>query len=139
LLSSRLEKEAATEQSTLLGIRASSLGQEVRTLSGGNQQKVVLAKWILTNPKILLLDDPTRGVDIGAKAEIYAYMARLTARGTAILLISSELPELLLLSDRIIVLHRGSLTGEFPRAAATPERILAAAMGAGGVRGGQTP
>jgi len=90
----------------------------------------VLAKWLGAEPRVLLLEDPTRGVDVGAKREIYALMRAWTGEGMAILLISSELPELLGLSDRILVLHRGSLSGEFTREEATQERVLAAAMGA---------
>ncbi|MGI8494612.1 MAG: xylose ABC transporter ATP-binding protein [Pyrinomonadaceae bacterium] len=99
------------------------------TLSGGNQQKVVLAKWLLTNPKILFLDEPTRGIDVGAKQEIYAYINSLAKSGLAIVMVSSELPEVLGLSDRILVLHEGRLTGEFTKAEATPEKVMAAATG----------
>jgi ABC-type sugar transport system ATPase subunit len=94
-----------------------------------------MAKWLETRPGVMLLEEPTRGVDIGAKQEIYALLNQWTAQGMAILLISTELPELLLLSDRIVVLHRGRLAAEFARAEATPEKILAAAMGAAGDRG----
>lgn len=122
---------AATEAlGQRLSLRAAVFGMETGLLSGGNQQKVALAKWLQVEPKVLLLDEPTRGIDIGAKREIYALLDQLTAQGVAIMLISSELPELLALSDRMIVLHRGRLTAEFTRNQATPERILAAAMGA---------
>jgi len=124
-----LERRSAAAQAEALSIRLASLDQDVGTLSGGNQQKVVLAKWLETRPRILLLEEPTRGVDIGAKSEIYGLMRRWTAGGMAILLISTELPELLLLCDRILALHRGRVTAEFARAEATPEGILAAAMG----------
>jgi len=110
-------------------LRAASLDVEVGTLSGGNQQKVAIAKWLQTRPKLLLLDEPTRGIDIAAKREIYQLMDQWTAEGIAILLITSEMPELLSLSDRIVVLHRGQVTAEFTRAQATPEAVLAAAMG----------
>ena len=123
------ERAVAARQASALNIRLTSLDQAVGTLSGGNQQKVVLAKWLEARPRVLLLEEPTRGVDIGAKSEIYSLMRRWTSEGMAILLISSELPELLLLSDRILALHRGSVTAEFARDAATPEMILAAAMG----------
>ena len=99
------------------------------TLSGGNQQKVVLGKWLLTNPKVLFLDEPTRGIDVGAKQEIYAEINQLAKAGMAIVLVSSELPEVLGLSDRVIVLHEGRLTGEFARDEATPEKVMAAATG----------
>ncbi|HXQ82410.1 MAG TPA: sugar ABC transporter ATP-binding protein [Opitutaceae bacterium] len=123
------ERASAARQAAALNIRLASLDQAAGTLSGGNQQKVVLAKWLETQPRVLLLEEPTRGVDIGAKSEIYALMRQWTSAGMAILLISSELPELLLLCDRILALHRGAVTGEFSRGEATPERILAAAMG----------
>jgi|CZKI01.1.fsa_nt_gi ribose transport system ATP-binding protein len=123
------ERASAARQAEALGIRLASLDQPVSTLSGGNQQKVVLAKWLETRPHVLLLEEPTRGVDIGAKSEIYSLMRQWTSAGMAILLISSELPELLLLCDRILALHRGAVTGEFRRDEATPEGILAAAMG----------
>lgn len=123
------ELEAARKMTSVLHLRAASLEMEVGALSGGNQQKVALAKWLQIGPKLLLLDEPTRGIDIGAKREIYQLVSEWTARGIAILLITSEMPELLMLSDRIIVLHRGSVSAEFLRGQATPERVLAAAMG----------
>jgi ABC-type sugar transport system ATPase subunit len=134
-LSPRGWRRAATEQAAaqttagLLRLRAASLDMEVGALSGGNQQKVALAKWLQTRPKLLLLDEPTRGIDIGAKREIYQQMNEWTAQGIAILLITSEMPELLRLSDRIVVLHRGTVSAEFSREQATPELVLAAAMG----------
>ncbi len=123
------EKTAAQKHMGRLGIKAHSLYQEVDTLSGGNQQKVVLAKWLQTDPKVLLLDEPTLGVDVGAKHDIYALMNRWTSEGLAILLITSELPELLAMSDRILVMHRGKITAEFTRDEATQEKIIHAAMG----------
>jgi ribose transport system ATP-binding protein len=96
-------------------LRAASLESEVGTLSGGNQQKVALAKWLQTRPRLLLLDEPTRGIDVAAKREIYQLVEQWTAEGIAILLITSEMPELLTLSDRIAVLHRGRVTAEFSR------------------------
>ena len=123
------EQAAAQTTTGLLHLRAASLGMEVGALSGGNQQKVALAKWLQTRPKLLLLDEPTRGIDIGAKREIYQQMNEWIAQGIAILLITSEMPELLMLSDRIIVLHRGVVSAEFSREQATPEVVLAAAMG----------
>jgi ABC-type sugar transport system ATPase subunit len=101
----------------------------VGTLSGGNQQKVVLAKWLLTNPRVLFLDEPTRGIDVGAKQEIYAQINQLAESGLAIVLVSSELPEVLGLSDRVMVLHQGRITGEFTRSEATPEAVMACATG----------
>jgi len=112
-----------------LRVKANSPMTVAGTLSGGNQQKVVLGKWLLTNPKVLFLDEPTRGIDVGAKQEIYAEINRLAKEGLAIVMVSSELPEVLGLSDRILVLHEGKLTGEFARAEATPEKVMMAATG----------
>ncbi len=123
------ESKAAKDITESLRLKAESLYQYVDALSGGNQQKVVMAKWILTNPKVLLLDEPTRGVDIGAKHEIYELMNQWTKDGIAIVLITSEMPELLAMSDRIIVMHRGKVTAEFDRDNATQEKILTAALG----------
>lgn len=123
------EREAAEKTTAPIRLRAASLDLEVSALSGGNQQKVAVAKWLQTQPKLLLLDEPTRGIDVAAKREIYQLMDEWTAQGIAILLITSEMPELLTLSDRIVVMHRGRITAEFSRAQATPEKILAAAMG----------
>jgi ABC-type sugar transport system ATPase subunit len=112
-----------------LRVKANSVFTIAGTLSGGNQQKVVLAKWLLTNPRVLFLDEPTRGIDVGAKQEIYAQINKLAKTGLAIVLVSSELPEVLGLSDRVLVLHEGRLTGEFTRSTATPEKIMACATG----------
>ena len=123
------ETMAAKGPMRSLRIKANSPLTISGTLSGGNQQKVVLGKWLLTNPKVLFLDEPTRGIDVGAKQEIYAEINKLAKEGMAIVLVSSELPEVLGLSDRVIVLHEGKLTGEFTRAEATPEKVMAAATG----------
>ena len=123
------ETIAAKGPMTSLRIKANSPMTITGTLSGGNQQKVVLGKWLLTNPKVLFLDEPTRGIDVGAKQEIYAEINKLARTGMAIVLVSSELPEVLGLSDRVIVLHEGRLTGEFTRDEATPEKVMAAATG----------
>jgi ABC-type sugar transport system ATPase subunit len=125
----RRERKAATRQQEALRIRAASLDQDVATLSGGNQQKVALAKWLETEPGILLLDEPTRGIDVGAKHEVYELMNRWKAQGRALVLITSEMPELLAMSDRILVLHRGRVSAEFDRQRATQAAILRAAMG----------
>ena len=124
-------REVATAEPALRGlkVKADSVHTEVGTLSGGNQQKVVICKWLLTKPRVLLLDEPTRGVDVGAKQEIYAEIDRLARTGLAVVLVSSELPEVLGLSDRILVLHEGRVTGEFTRDQATPEAIMACATG----------
>lgn len=123
------EAAAGERASRDLRIKANNVWTVAGTLSGGNQQKVVLAKWLLTKPRVLFLDEPTRGIDIGAKQEIYAQINALAREGLAIVLVSSELPEVLGLSDRIIVLHEGRVTGEFTRARATPESIMACATG----------
>jgi len=109
-----------------LGIRARGPNQAARQLSGGNQQKVVLAKWLAAEPSILIMDEPTRGIDVGAKAEIHALMVTLAQQGVAILMISSELPEVLGMSDRILVISGGEIAAEFDRAAATPDAVGAA-------------
>jgi ABC-type sugar transport system ATPase subunit len=111
-----------------LNVRAPSLYQRARNLSGGNQQKVVLAKWLSLAPKVLILDEPTRGVDVGAKIEIHKQLRKLADSGKAVLVISSELPEILALADRILVLRSGTLAATFAAAEATPERVLAAAL-----------
>ena len=121
------EADAARQSIATLRIKTPREDALVGTLSGGNQQKVVLAKCLLTQPRVLLLDEPTRGIDVGAKAEIYALISRLAAQGTAILMASSEMPELLALCDRIMVLREGRLTADLPRAKATQERIMEAA------------
>ena len=123
------ETIAANGPMKSLRIKANSPLTVTGTLSGGNQQKVVLGKWLLTGPKILFLDEPTRCIDVGAKQEIYAEINKLAEQGMAIVLVSSELPEVLGLSDRVIVLHEGKKTGEFTRADATPERVMHAATG----------
>jgi ribose transport system ATP-binding protein len=127
-LSRSRERRAAERHVRALGIRGTGPAQLVETLSGGNQQKVALAKWIECRPKVMLLDEPTRGVDVGAKHDIYELMNAWTRDGIAILLITSEMPELLGLADRVVVMHRGRVTAELGRAEATQERILKAAM-----------
>lgn len=127
----RREREAARKLAESLRLRAASLDMEVGELSGGNQQKVALAKWLQTDPQVLLLDEPARGIDVGARREIYQLLNEWTARGMAIVLISAELPELLALSDRVLVMHRGRVTALFDRAGASPHAVLEAAMGKG--------
>jgi ABC-type sugar transport system ATPase subunit len=114
-----------------LRIKTPSLWQKVRNLSGGNQQKTVVAKWLATNSKILLMDEPTRGIDVGAKAEMFALMDDLARQGHAILMFSSELEEILGMSDTILVMHRGRVVARLPRAEATQERIMYYATGGG--------
>jgi rhamnose transport system ATP-binding protein len=107
----------------------SSLSQRVRALSGGNQQKVVLGKWLATRPKVLILDEPTRGIDVGTKAEVHRLMSELAGQGLAILMISSELPEILGMSDRVVVMREGRRMAIIDRAQATQESIMRAATG----------
>ena len=113
-----------------LSIRTPSLEQKVRNLSGGNQQKVVIAKWLTVKPRVLILDEPTRGIDVGAKAEIHRLMRQLADQGVGVLMISSELPEVLGVSDRVLVMREGRLTGEFDARSATQDAIMRAATGA---------
>mgnify|MGYP002738492698 CR=1 FL=1 len=107
----------------MLGVRAAGIEQPVGQLSGGNQQKVVIAKWLETRPSVLILDEPTRGVDVGAKSEIHRLMCEMAARGLSILMISSELPEVLAMSDRIMVIAEGRITAILDRAEASPEAV----------------
>jgi ribose transport system ATP-binding protein len=128
-LSNSRERAAADIEVARLAIKTASLDTVAGTLSGGNQQKIVLAKWLLTQPKVLILDEPTRGVDVGAKFEIYKIIRQLAAEGTAILLVSSELPEVLGLSDRVVVMSEGERTATAAGADLTPEKIMAHATG----------
>lgn len=123
------ERAAASEQVGKLSIKTNSLETPAGALSGGNQQKIVLAKWLLTRPKVLILDEPTRGVDVGVKFEIYKIIRQLAAEGTAILLISSDLPEVLGMSDRVVVMHEGAPGATLEGSALTPETIMAHATG----------
>jgi len=127
IVNERAESEAAQAQVQMLGVKATSIAQPVAQLSGGNQQKVALAKWLLTDPKLLILDEPTHGIDVATKAEIHRLIAELKAQGKAILLISSELEELQVLSDRLLVFRQGRIVGEFAPTA-SQESILAAAF-----------
>jgi L-arabinose transport system ATP-binding protein len=122
------ERRLALQYVESLRVRTPSIEQEVRKLSGGNQQKVVLARWLARKPKVLILDEPTRGVDVGAKVEIYHIIEELAESGVAVLVISSELPEVLGLADRIVVMQQGHVTGELDRGEASEEAILALAM-----------
>jgi putative multiple sugar transport system ATP-binding protein len=125
------EHAVATEYRQKLATRCAGVHQPVVNLSGGNQQKVVLAKWLFSNPELLILDEPTRGIDVGAKFEIYTLIARLAEEGRAILIISSEMPELLGLCDRIYVMNEGAFIAEFPIAEASQEKIMRAIVKAG--------
>ena len=128
LIHRRRELTKTAEILDKLMIKAAGMEAPITSLSGGNQQKTIIGRWLLTRPQVLLLDDPTRGVDVGAKAELYRLMDQLCREGIAIILTSSELPELLTVSDRILVLSEGRFTAEFPRAEATEQKIMAAAM-----------
>jgi len=124
-----VERNLAREYTDKLRVRMTGIEQLVGSLSGGNQQKVVLAKWLASKPRILILDEPTRGIDIGAKVEVHRIISELAASGLGIILISSDLPEVLAMSDRILVLHEGRVTAEIAGAQATEERVMAAATG----------
>jgi ribose transport system ATP-binding protein len=128
-ISHRMENDFVRDSISKLSVKVHHSEQWVSSLSGGNQQKVVIGKWLATRPKVLILDEPTRGVDIGAKREIYDLMNQLVQEGVAIIMISSELPEVLGMSDRILVMHEGRITGEFLREGATQEGIMVAATG----------
>jgi len=128
LLSNKKEKELTKNYINQLGIKTSSEKAAAKSLSGGNQQKIVLAKWLATNPQVLLLDEPTRGIDINAKAEIYKLMKSLAAAGMGIIMVSSELPEILAISDRVLVLCEGELTATIPIEEATEAGILKYAL-----------
>lgn len=126
-MNTKEEKAVTTHYVNTLSIATPSVNQIVNNLSGGNQQKVVLAKWLSSNPKILIMDEPTRGIDVGAKAEFHALMSHLARQGLAILMISSEMPEIIGMSDRVIVLCQGRVTGEFKRDSMTQEAIMTSA------------
>ena len=129
LVDRRAERETSERFRTQLGIRTAGLNEPVGLLSGGNQQKAMLAKWLNTEPTVLLLDEPTRGIDVGAKAEVHHIVDELARQGVAVVLISSDLPEVLAMSDRVLVMREGGQSGLFDRADATEERVMTAAMG----------
>ncbi|MFL9875485.1 sugar ABC transporter ATP-binding protein [Paraburkholderia megapolitana] len=132
LISARSETELANRWGKRLQLKADDPAAPVGTLSGGNQQKVVLGKWLATHPQVLIIDEPTRGIDVGAKAEVYGALAELVREGMAVLMISSELPEVLGMADRILVMHEGRISAEIARADASEERIMSAALGQSG-------
>jgi len=129
LLDRRREQQVAREQVRALSVKTPSLEQEVQYLSGGNQQKVALAKWLALSPKVLILDEPTRGIDVGSKSEIYRLIRDLANAGVAVIMISSEMEEIIGLADRVLVMHEGRITGELDRAEATEEKIMDLATG----------
>jgi ribose transport system ATP-binding protein len=132
------ERSIAQRFIEALQIRTPGMEQKVVNLSGGNQQKVVLAKWLALSPKILIVDEPTRGIDVGAKAEVHLLLSRLARQGVGILMISSELPEILGMSDRILVMREGRIAGELSRAEANQEAIMSLATGLERVRAAAT-
>jgi ribose transport system ATP-binding protein len=125
----RAEAQAAEENVNRLAIKTPSLGQKIRLLSGGNQQKALMARWLLQNPRALMLSEPTRGIDVGSKVEIYRLIDAMAHEGIGVLVMSTELPEILGIADRIIVMYEGRVNGEFTRAEATREQVIAAAAG----------
>ncbi len=129
LINHRVEKQAAIKYIDQLSIKTPSENQKVKNLSGGNQQKVSISKSLLTKPKILILDEPTRGIDVGAKKEIYTLMNEFKTQGMGILMISSEIPELLGMCDRILVMHEGTVSGTLEKQEATQESIMRLAVG----------
>jgi rhamnose transport system ATP-binding protein len=126
-VTSGVENGAAAIWASRLQVKTNALDTVVGTLSGGNQQKVVLAKWLATNPKLLMIDEPTRGIDVGTKSEVHRLLSELAGRGLAILMISSELPEVLGMADRVLVIREGRLTADIARADATAESVMYAA------------
>ena len=129
VISNQSERQFAEGYLKSLSVRHSSMDQPAKSLSGGNQQKVVLAKWLGTKPDVLILDEPTRGVDVGAKKEIYLIMNELAASGVAIIMISSDLPEILGMSDRVYVMREGQVSGMLEQQEATQESIMTLATG----------
>ena len=129
-LSAGRERELARQWIDALSIRAQGPSQPVESLSGGNQQKVVIAKWLARNPGVLILDEPTKGIDVGAKAAVHAITSEFASAGNGVILISSELPEIVAMSDRVLVMRRGRLRGEFTGAAISSETLLRAASDA---------
>jgi len=126
------QRREAREVQRLVGelkIQTPSIEQPVMNLSGGNQQKTILARWLAINPRILIADEPTKGIDVGSKQEIYALLHQLAAKGVGVILISSEMPEILGISDRILVMHEGRLAGELGRSEATEDKIMMLAAG----------
>jgi inositol transport system ATP-binding protein len=125
MMSDRRERAALAEYKKMLSIRMASPEQTIDGLSGGNQQKVILARWLARDPKVLIVDEPTRGVDVGAKTEVHQILVQLAARGIAIMMISSELPEVLAVSDRIVTMRQGRITGDMPAIEANEEKLMA--------------
>jgi ribose transport system ATP-binding protein len=129
LINRKHERKIATEQVSLLKVKTPGIETRVLNLSGGNQQKVVLGKWLAMTPKVMILDEPTRGIDVGAKAEIYRLMRELADGGAVILMISSDMEEILNVSDRIAVMHEGEISGVLERADCKEENVMQLAVG----------
>ena len=128
-LDKKKEASDVNDYISKIRIKTPSPNQYIKNLSGGNQQKVILAKWLLTKPEVLIIDEPTRGIDVGAKKEIYELLNELKESGKAIIMISSDMPEVLGISDRILVMSEGKITGELSRDEATQEKIMKLAVG----------
>jgi rhamnose transport system ATP-binding protein len=125
----RLESKLVAELGRSLRIKAASYDMEVGQLSGGNQQKVVIGKWLATEPRVIILDEPTKGIDVGSKAAVHAFMGELAAHGLAVIMVSSDLPEILGMSDRVVVMRQGRVAGTFDRLGLTAETLVRAATG----------
>jgi len=132
IITSGFENRAAKVWASRLEVKTNALSTVAATLSGGNQQKVVLGKWLATEPRVLIVDEPTRGIDVGTKAEVHRLLSELAGRGIGILMISSELPEVLGMADRVLVMREGRITAEIDRADATSENVMFAATHAQG-------
>jgi ABC-type sugar transport system ATPase subunit len=128
LISAAKENTVTNRYIEMLHIKVSGREQITRNLSGGNQQKVVIAKWLAIQPLVLILDEPTRGIDVGAKAEVHKIIADLADKGVAVIVISSELPEIFRVADRILVMHEGRVTADLPRGEATEQSVMKAAV-----------
>jgi len=127
LLTRRAENRASGPWARRLEVKTSALDMNAATMSGGNQQKVVIAKWLASEPKLLIIDEPTRGIDVGTKAEVHRLLSELAGQGMAVLMISSELPEVLGMADRVLVVCEGRITADIPRAEASPDKVMRAA------------
>ena len=131
LLSAAAERDRAVQLIGSYGIRGAGPNLPVEVLSGGNQQKVVIGKWLATHPEVIILDEPTKGIDIGSKAAVHQFMSELVSQGLAVIMVSSELPEVMGMADRIIVMHEGLMVAEYQAGEATAETIVSAASGIG--------
>ncbi|WP_051218277.1 sugar ABC transporter ATP-binding protein [Nocardioides insulae] len=138
LITSRAENKAVAPWAAKLEVKTNALDMDASTMSGGNQQKVAIAKWLSTEPRLLIIDEPTRGIDVGTKSEVHRLLSDLAAQGMAVLMISSELPEVLGMADRVVVVCEGRVTAEFDRSEATPETVMHAATHVGGHEAGAT-